>query len=136
MESLELITFILIALLASGLFIGFIFGTDFNQIFQQFFSSVSNKNEIVDKKTTLFELANEIDSCWSNCFFGDKNMSCGAFYVVNEEFSNFDLNEVKKIIKKNNLCSDCNLIVPESVLPVVVGVECIESNSGYILISK
>jgi hypothetical protein len=136
MESLEIITFILIAIIASGLFIAFTSGTNYTAIFDQFFSSVSNKNEVSDKKTTLLELAKEVDNCWSSCFFGDKNANCGTYYVINNDYSTSDLNEVKKVIEKNNLCVDCNILVPSSLLPVVVGVKCVDSNSDYILISK
>jgi len=135
MQTLEIITFILIAIIASGLFIAFTTGVDYGGIQEQFLSSVNNKDEF-SQKTTLKELAFLADKCWSNCFFGDRNLQCGTFYVFDSDYPDANLTEVKSVIAKYNLCEDCNLIVSDANLPIVVKISCLDSNSDQIIISN
>ena len=136
MEAVEIITFLIIAVVVSGFFVIFVMGLDYKTIQDQFLSSVNNKNEVPDKKTTLKELAYETEKCWSKCSYGDINAECGAFYVVDPDFPEADLNEVIKIVSKYSLCLDCNLIVPDLKLPAIIKISCLDSNHDHIIISN
>jgi hypothetical protein len=136
MQSVEIVIFFFVAVIASGFFIVFILGIDYTSVQETFFDSTKNKGADYDKKTTLNELATVIEKCWSGCSFGDNNLDCGVFYVVNEDYAQSDLNEIKQILLKRNLCIDCNLLVPKSDLPTVVKVSCLDSINDHIIISK
>ncbi len=135
MQTLEIITFILIAFVASGLFIVFVMGLDYKDIQDQFLSSAKNHGDTPDKKTTLKELAYETDKCWSSCSYGDRNVECGTYYVIDESYPAANLMEILKIVSKYSLCLDCNLIVPDVNMPAIAKITCVDSNYDHIIIS-
>jgi hypothetical protein len=136
MEAVEIITFLIIAVVVSGFFVVFVMGLDFKSIQEQFLSSTKNHGEEQDKKNTLKELAYEADKCWSSCSFGDMNVNCGAYYVFDEEYPDANLQAIRSILSKYSLCLDCNLIVSEAKLPTIAKISCLDSNYDHIIISN
>lgn len=134
MEAVEMIIFLLFAIIAGGLIILFLNSVNFWEIQDNLFQTFVPSREISDfKEVNYLGLLDAIDICWNSCRFGDLNVDCGIVFLNDERLADDEkqsgLSEefFKEKVTRFNFCQSCefslnNIIIP----PTLVDLKCEE----------
>lgn len=118
MQAIEVVVFLLFAVMVAGMIMIFVFNINFESIYQNVSSILMPKpNTQYFEEVNIFGLIRRMNDCWKQCSFGDLNMSCGAVYLNTKDLNSEQaLNglwewEFNWLFKKYNYCTDCDINV-------------------------
>ncbi|MBS3061641.1 MAG: hypothetical protein J4215_03595 [Candidatus Diapherotrites archaeon] len=127
MQAIELVIFLMSAIVVGSLMLMFLGGLKPGEIYDTI-SSLIFPNRAPDpsqlNRVTLTRFAGELEHCWETCQFGNLDANCGSYYITEPKG---DLNKdfLMNLFAKYNYCTDCNIKLDVGIqIPAVVGLHC------------
>ncbi|MEM4268422.1 MAG: hypothetical protein QXK37_06365 [Candidatus Woesearchaeota archaeon] len=131
MESLELIVYIIIAVVAAGLILGVMKTVDYISYYKSNVEALS-ENKGMEYKATNETFAIELAKRWEECRFGLDNRSFSVYVSGNSTITySFVVNELLRIDKCDAI--DCynksnKLFVSEIKTPKIINIQCLNDS--------
>lgn len=145
MRSIEMIALVLFAVIISGIFLSFMFNTDYQGIFDytmNFFNKTPSEETI--PLVNLKELAQKMDSCWNDCEMGSIKLDCGVVNLSSTDFNSTEINQgitkekISFFTQKYNYCMDCNFSINSTsgkIMPNnIIKISCNNITNNIVLI--
>lgn len=127
MESMELLVYIVLAILAAGLIYAFMLRTEWRETSAAIDEVIQRREHQADFTLSEQEFVRRVHTYWERCNFGERNLSI-AVYIPDS--GNLTRDEVwRGVVKMNedDALQQQDLNMPNLTIPRVVSISCINS---------
>jgi hypothetical protein len=131
METIEVVFFLLFAVVCASFIVAFLTGFDFESLHDFVTDLFYPEKKPVDlKEVDFYGFAEIAFDCWSSCGFGAEDKNClSVFLKPTDDYNVLSKEKAESFFEKINLCRDCNILMQNEIsLPSIIAIKC-ENNS-------